>query len=439
MTLAVRICVFIIVLIAWPSWAGPEQNSVLADAGVERLRAILDPYINDRLIPGYYLAIHDNKGMRVEVSDGWASEGEALESGPEVLYSIMSMSKPIVAFATLRLVEQEKLGLDDPVKNYIPTFSKLVVAKEGKLNLATESLERDVTIRDLLTHTAGLTYSDTSYGREEVSKRYRELGLFDFGVEQNLQLDEQIQALVTLPLVSQPGSRFVYSASVDVVAHILELITRQSFDSVLDELVLQPLGMMDTHLVVPTEKVSRLASMYRPRRATYPIPGKYRQYQSYFSEPDGPKNFGQSKLSTVSVGDGLVTTANDLSKFLSLLLNDGVHAGQRLVTKETVDMMFEHQLPNALGKNALVYNFGPRMIEVGFSFGLGIKLVAGGDPLEKTDHDYYFWEGAASTAFWIDRSSESFGMFLSQLYPTEFSPTSQLVEVSRTVGSNLGN
>ena len=435
MMLAVRICIFFFVLVSCRSWAEPDPNAPAR----ERLRAILEPHISDRLLPGFYLAIHDNQRKLVEVSDGWASEGEGLEPGPEVLHSIMSMSKPILTFATLRLAEQKKFGLDDPVNKYIPNFSNLVVAKDGKLDGTTEGLDRNVTIRDLLTHTAGLTYSDASYGREEVSRKYRELGLFDLGVEENSLLDQQVQTLVSLPLVSQPGSRFVYSASVDVVAHILELVAGQSIGSVLSQVVLQPLSMTDTHLVVPKEKLSRLASMYRPRRATYPVPGKYRQYQTYFDERGSVKNFGQTEPPMVSVGDGLITTARDLSRFLSMLVNDGMHEGQRLAARETVDMMFEHQLPHSLGNNALVYNFGPRMIDVGFSFGLGIKLVAGGDPLQRTDHDYYFWEGAANTAFWIDRSSKSFGIFLSQHYPTEFSPITQLVEVSRIFGPNLGD
>ena len=192
---------------------------------VKEVRSILDPLVDEQLLPGFYLGVFDSEGLVLDVTRGKAAEAGELKPGPGVLYAVMSMTKPIVSFVALQMIEQGKLSLEDPVSKFIPEFASLVVVEEGDLNKPQQELERAVTIRDLLTHTSGLTYSEDIVGREEVAKLYAELGIFPLDERTDNSMSEvsdHVAALAQLPLVGQPGQRFVYSVSIDVLGRVLE-------------------------------------------------------------------------------------------------------------------------------------------------------------------------------------------------------------------------
>ena len=405
------------------------------EAVVSEIKSVLDPLVDEQMLPGYYLGVFDAERSLFEVAMGSTREDNALPPSGDVLYAIMSMSKPIVSFAVLRLIEEGRLQLDDPVSKYIPEFASLTVVDEGDLDEVQEELERPITIRDLLRHTSGLTYSEDIVGREEVAKLYAELGIFPLDEPENSALptlSDHIAALTQLPLVAQPGQQFIYSVSIDVLGRVLELIERKSLDHVLQEWVLAPLGMESTYFVVPSEQETRLAQMYRPRVATYPIPGVYKRYQPY-EVGGGRVNFGLKSDRLLSGGAGLISSANDYVKFLQMLMAGGVWKGERLLSAETAESLFEHQLPDHLGSNALVYNFGPSSKGSGFSFGLGIQTKGTGNPRLTADHDYYVWYGAANTGFWIDRESELIGVFMAQHIPSQYQMVPDLVDIVRKI------
>ena len=378
---------FAVVLLVYGASSKAEDH----DAVIAEIRSILDPLVDEQMLPGYYLGVFDKKSSLFEVSMGSTREAGALRPSGDVLYAIMSMTKPIVSFAALRLIDERRLQLDDPVAKYIPELGSLTVVDEGDLDKVQEELVRPITIRDLLRHTSGLTYSEDVVGREEVAKLYAELGVFplDEPEDSNLPtLSDHITALAQLPLVAQPGQQFIYSVSIDVLGRILEIVERKSLDLVLREWVLDPLDMDSTYFVVPPEQEARLAQMYRPRLATYPIPGVYKRYQPY-DVGGGRVNFGLKSDRLLSGGAGLISSANDYAKFLQMLMAGGVWKGERLLAAETAESLFEHQLPDHLGSNALVYNFGPSSKGSGFSFGLGIQTKGTGNPSLAEDHDYY--------------------------------------------------
>ena len=319
------------------------------------------------------------------------------------------------------------------MSKFVPEFASLVVVEEGDLNKPQQELERAVTIRDLLTHTSGLTYSEDIVGREEVAKLYAELGIFPLDERTDNTMSEvsdHVAALAQLPLVGQPGQRFVYSVSIDVLGRVLEVLKNQRLNSILDELVFEPLGMDSTGFVVPKQKADRMAQMYRPRLATYPVPGAFKQYQPY-EVGEGRINFGLKPDRLINGGAGLISSANDYSQFLRMLLNGGEFQGKRLLSKEKVEWMFTHQLPEHLGPEALVYNFGPSTVGSGFSYGLGISTKGSGNPFVPEDHDYYFWYGAANTGFWIDREKRLIGIFMAQHIPSQYNLVPELVDVVR--------
>ena len=401
--------------------------------GVKEVRSILDPLVEEQLLPGFYLGVFDSGGLVLDVTRGKAAEAGELKPGPDILYAIMSMTKPIVSFAAIQLIEQGKLGLEDPVSKFIPEFGSLVGVEDGDLDKPQQELERAVTIRDLLTHTSGLTYSVDIVGREEVAQLYADLGIFplDERTDDNLsEISDHVAALTQLPLVEQPGQRFIYSVSTDVLGRVLEIVKNQRLDSILTEMVFEPLGMDSTGFVVPKQKADRMAQMYRPRLATYPVPGAFKQYQPY-EIGEGRINFGLKPDRLINGGAGLISSANDYSQFLRMLLNGGEFQGKRLLSKEKVEWMFTHQLPEHLGPEALVYNFGPSTVGSGFGYGLGISTKGSGNPFVPEDHDYYFWYGAANTGFWIDREKRLIGIFMAQHIPSQYNLIPELVDVVR--------
>lgn len=424
---------FAVVLLVYSASSKAEDH----DAVVAEIRSILDPLVDEQMLPGYYLGVFDEKSSLFEVSMGSTREAGELRPSGNVLYAIMSMTKPIVSFAALRLIDEKRLQLDDPVAKYIPELGSLTVVDEGDLDKVQEELVRPITIRDLLRHTSGLTYSEDVVGREEVAKLYAELGVFplDEPEESGLPtLSDHITALAQLPLVAQPGQQFIYSVSIDVLGRILEIVERKSLDLVLREWVLDPLGMDSTYFVVPPDQEARLAQMYRPRLATYPIPGVYKRYQPY-DVGGGRVNFGLKSDRLLSGGAGLISSANDYAKFLQMLMAGGVWKGERLLAAETAESLFEHQLPDHLGSNALVYNFGPSSKGSGFSFGLGIQTKGTGNPSLAEDHDYYVWYGAANTGFWIDRANGLIGVFMAQHIPSQYQMVPDLVGIVRKIKS----
>ena len=413
------------------------HSSELQDSVRGEVRSVLDPLIEDKLIPGYYLAIYDQNGKQFEDKQGFAAEIDNLEPAEHVLYAIMSMSKPIVSFAALRLVERGDLKLNDPVSKYIPELESLTVVEEGDLDNAQVEASQAITIHHLLTHTSGLTYSQDVTGREEVAEIYAELGIFPIDERTTDGLDDlsdHVEALAQLPLVSHPGERFVYSVSIDVLGRVLEIVRGTNLSEIIDELVLAPLEMKSTFFKVPQSEQARLAQMYRPRVATYPIPGKYLRYQPYQFE-SGAKNFGLKKDQYLSGGAGLLSSAGDYYKFLNMLLNEGELNGQRLASKSTVQMMFTDQLPDHLGSNGLVYNFGPNALGTGFGYGFGIRTLEEGNPKNADDHDYYFWAGAANTGFWIDKRHGLIGIFMAQHLPTQYDRIPELVQITRSLSN----
>lgn len=425
---------FFALLLATIVHASKADDVVVLSPMTQEYANLLNPMVDEQLIPGYYLSVYKNGQQVVDLSLGFADEEANLLPGQDVLYFIASMTKPIVSLATLKLVEQGQLNLTDPVKQFIPEFANVLVVPEGDLDNATEELGRDITIHDLLTHTSGLTYSQDITGREEIAKVYADLGLFaiDGLAESKLgSLADHVEQLVQLPLVFQPGEVFVYSVGIDVVGRVLEIVTGKPLDIAIAELVLKPLAMTDTHFTIPEAKRGRLAAMYSPRVATYPIPGVYRRYQPYQNLPKGHQNFGVSEAGYLSGGAGLVSTARDYAKLLAVMSN-GFRVGQKqYLSPQIGNQLFRNQLPAVLEDEGLVYNFGPSANKTGFSYGLGIRLIEDGNLTRSDDHDYYFWAGAANTGFWIDLKNDVYGIFMTQHLPTQYDRTAEMVEIAR--------
>jgi CubicO group peptidase (beta-lactamase class C family) len=319
------------------------------------------------------MAAKDGKVVHFEAS-GKRDVTSGAPMKKDTIFRIYSMTKPITGVAMMMLFEEGKWQLNDPVSKHIPEFANLKVAKANpSTGVVTQvAPDRPMTMRDLMTHTAGLTYG--VFGSTPVDKMYTEANVLDA----NQSLQSAIDKLSKIPLLFQPGERWHYSVAVDVQGYVVEKLSGKPFPEFLKARIFDPLKMTDTGFYVPAEKMDRFAAFYTYDKERKLVPHPNADYTKPPAMPSG--------------GGGLVSTASDYMRFCQMLLNGGELDGQRLLSPLTVKLMRTNMLP------ASADTFTP-----GTGFGLDFAVVedpaaAGGYGGKGT----YYWGGYAGTWFWID-------------------------------------
>lgn len=334
---------------------------------------------------------------------------------PDTLFRIYSMTKPIVSVALMMLYEKGHFQLFDPVSKFIPAFKDLkVYTSGGESGFELVDLKREVTIRDLLTHTSGLTYHFWEYG--PVEEMYRETS-----VSSNKPLPEFITDLLKLPLAFQPGTCWRYSFSTDIVAYLIEVISGKSLDVFLRGNLFEPLGMVDTGYYVPQEKLGRFAAMYGSGNIFSPQITGTKVYKDAEEGINillaGPTDSLESKPHSIfRGGHGLVSTAPDYLRFCQMLLNMGEIAGKRFLSRKTIELM----TTNHLSPKLMPIEIGGEDW-LGYGFGLGFRVLTDLGQCEILGSvGEYGWSGAASTYFWIDPEEEFIGIQMAQFQPSGY-------------------
>jgi CubicO group peptidase (beta-lactamase class C family) len=304
----------------------------------------------------------------------------------DTIFRIYSMTKPVTSLAAMMLWEEGAFLLDDPIARYLPDLSDLKVAVERDGHIDLVPAQRPVTIQDLLRHTSGLTYEFR--GRGPVHRMYTGARVHS----RSQSNADQVAALGKLPLLHQPGTRWEYGRSTDVVGRLIEVLSGLTLGAFLERRILAPLGMIDTAFHVPPRDHARLAEAF----AKDPDTGDAVQLQKVRDPP-----------TLESGGGGLVSTAADYARFLQMLLNGGALDGVRLVSRKTVELMTADHLGSITG--------APDLLVPGYGFGLGfaVRLHAG---LARTPGSVgeYFWGGLAGTTFWVDPAEQLFAVLLIQ-------------------------
>jgi CubicO group peptidase (beta-lactamase class C family) len=326
----------------------------------------------------------------------------------DTIFRIYSMTKPIVSVALLTLYEEGLFQLDDPVSRFIPSWADLKVWSDGTPDNWTVTFpEREMQIRDLLTHTSGLTYGFMN--RHPLDALYRRRGVEREGAA---TLQEMIDKLAGLPLRFSPGTQWSYSVATDVCGYLCEVISGMPLDRFLAERIFVPLGMADTGFHVPADKAHRLAANYAFTAADplalfdAPATSTYRQRPTFLSG-----------------GGGLVSTAGDYLRFAQMLANRGEFQGQRVLGRKTVEYLSTNHLPGNVDLASMGQRVFSEVSYEGIGFGLGVSVTL--DPAKAGvvgspgDHG---WGGAASTVFWVDRSEELVVILLAQLMPSSTYP-----------------
>jgi CubicO group peptidase (beta-lactamase class C family) len=375
----------------------PEEAGFSAER-LERINIGMQRYIDQKLIAGIVTLVA-RRGRVVHFERFGMQDIEAHKPMQlDTVFRIYSMTKPITSVALMMLYEHGLFHLNDPVSKFIPEFKEVkVFVTEGEL----ADLTREITIRDLLTHTAGL-----SYGDEEdcpVDELYRQADVFN----PQITLQESIRRISELPLANQPGEVWRYSVATDVLGYLVEVISDMPLADFLEERILQPLGMKDTAFFVPSAKMERFATIYGQTEK-----GNLEVLDVAFAG-------GYSENVRLHLGgQGLVSTAADYLRFAQMVLNKGELDGVRVLGPKTVELMTTDHLPPGLLPIAMGEEQMP-----GFGFGLGFSvLIDAAQAGIVASVGTHGWGGWASTKFWIDPQEQLIGILMLQYISSRTHP-----------------
>jgi CubicO group peptidase (beta-lactamase class C family) len=372
----------------------------LSPARLERIGAAVQRSIDEHRIAGAVTMVVRHGRIAWLDARGSADRETNKPMQADTLFRICSMTKPITSVAVMMLYEEGRFQLEDPVSSYLPEFKNakvLVTPATGESKLVPAT--REMTILDLLRHTSGLTY----HWNSTLGAIYAKAGAAHGLLQYDGTIADCVKALATAPLLFNPGERWEYSLSVDVLGRLVEVVSGMPLDKFFQTRIFAPVGMTDTYFYPPADKVPRLAAAYtyRTGEGLARFPDKPIVEDAFVYSADYPYN-GPKKL--FSGGGGLCSTAADYARFCQMLLNGGRVGQERLLSRKSVELMSSDHL----GK------IGP---EQGFGLGFGVDGIKA--PLnELGSAGQYSWGGFFYTAFTIDPKEDMVTIFMGQLHPT---------------------
>lgn len=386
--------------------ASPDSVGLSA-ARLARVDAALKPYIDNKQLAGAVVAIaRKNKTVYMK-SFGAADIDSNKAMTDDAIFRIASMTKPVTSVAVMMLYEEGKFLLDDPIAKFIPEF------KEPKVLMAdatTVPAKREITIRDLLRHTSGISYR---FWGKPVAEVYEKAGIFDGLAPTEGTIAEMTKRIAAQPLHSQPGEAFEYGLNTDVLGYLVETVSGMPLDKFFKERIFNLLKMPDTQFYVSDAQRNRVVSLYTPG-----------EKGGLAKSPDAPTRWGQLIFSPTvpygpqrtyfSGGGGLTSTARDYLRFTQMFLNGGQLDGKRLLSRKSVELMAMNHIgdisvwtyvpPGAAG------NLGDK-----FGLGFGVRSDVGMNELGSTGE--YMWAGIFNTRFWIDPKEKLSIVMMGQIIP----------------------
>jgi CubicO group peptidase (beta-lactamase class C family) len=376
---------FITACSAAPSTSLPALDA----AGVAAMDGTLQAAVDKGEIPGVVAAVTNRDQVLYVKAFGKQNAAQGVSMSTDTLFRIASMTKPVTSLGIMMLYEQGKLQLDDPVSAHLPAYKDRPVIEtfnEKDATYTTRAAKSEMTIRQLLTHTSGLGYPFTS---PEV-----------FAIQQKTKQDPR-----EMPLLFDPGTRWVYSASTSVLGEIVEKLSGQGIEAFDQERIFRPLGMIDTSYHLPAEKAGRLVTVSR-------------REETGLVETANPPTY----TPTVRGDGGLISTASDYVAFVQLFLNEGSRQGATLLKPESIRLMTTNQIgsvvvdemPAVIPRTSAVFPFGAGKDK----FGLGFQItMTEGRPTHERGMGSYTWAGINNTHFWVDPENGIGVVFLTQVLP----------------------
>lgn len=381
--------------------------SGMEESRLERIGKHLDKYVADGKLPGASILVSRDQKEMYYHETGYADVERKVPVARDTVFRIYSMTKPITSVALLSLYEHGLFQLDDPVSKYIPEWENLKVYESGEGDsIKTREPIRPMIIKDLLTHTSGLTYGFMN--SHPVDKLYRDNQI---GGAPGLTLKDMIGGLAEIPLLYDPGSRWNYSVSTDVCGYLVELFSGQSLDEYVDQTVLQPLYMGHSGFKVKPADKTNLAACYN-------------HHPEGFRLQDDPKGSRYHETPTfLSGGGGMVCTIDDYMSFAICMQGYPVIGNAPVLGNEMVSYALKNHLPGGADLAGMGQSVFAETSFEGVGFGLGFSVVV--DPVAASVLDSVGsagWGGAASTYFWVDPAQAISVVFMTQLLPSSTFP-----------------
>lgn len=389
---------------AAPSALAAPRKAVMVPAGVSaervaRIDAVLQRYVDENRLAGAVALILRDGQPVYEKAVGWGDKEANRRMTVDTIFRIASQTKAITSTAVLALVEEGKIGLDQPVSQFIPTFAKTTVAVRDEAGSVTfQPAKRPITIRHLLTHTAGISYGTSP----EVASLYEAKGFgpaAGFGwytADKNEPICVSMERLGTLPFVAQPGEAWVYGYNTDILGCVVEKASGMPLDEFVQTRITGPLGMKDTRFYLTPEQRPRLAAVYASGEDGRIV-----------RAPDGAKGQGayaDGPRRSFAGGAGLLSTARDYARFLEMIRNDGALGGVRILSPRSVRLMRTNQV-------------GTLHSSDGLGFGLGFETTDRYGANGMDSAGAFGWAGAYGTIYRIDPESKLSILLMIQLIP----------------------
>lgn len=365
-----------------------------------KVDAVIDSLIDAGKVAGGVAVVwHDGKVVH-EKSYGWKDAAHEVKMPMDGIFRIASQTKLIVSVAALQLIEKNKFNLDTPIENWIPQFSTQKVAVKNGQTIELVQRNKSITLRHLLSHASGISSAD----------EWPQFGLLfkEYGLDKPLNytyknLEEEVNQIARMPLVHQPGARFSYGVSTDVLARWIEVVSGVSLGEYLSASIFKPLNMVDTYFKLPADKKDRLL----PVNVTGPS-GKLIAMGNQFFPVDFPV---RSEITIESGAGGLVSTPQDYMKLLVCLMNDGFYAKRKsLLGKQWIDSLATSQL------NGEKFITGGIKSKNTFGLGVGVTTKEGSEVTHASEGSF-FWGGAFNTSYVVDRKKKVITLFMFQRAP----------------------
>ena len=378
--------------------AGRTDAAVAADR-LGRIDKLLQQYVDDNRIPGAVgLVLRDGRPL-YEGAVGWSDKEASRKMTADTIFRIASQSKALTSVAILILMEEGALTLNTPVSEFIPTFAKTTVMTKGESGMTPEPARRAINIKDLLTHTAGISYGTDA----SVASLYEAKGLgpaAGFGwytADKDEPVCDTMERLGTLPFVAQPGEAYVYGYNTDILGCVVERASKMPLDQFIATRITTPLGMKDTRFFLPPDQRARLATVYAsgPDGKIVRAPEGARGQGHYV---DGPRR-------SFAGGAGLLSTARDYARFLEMIRNGGALDGVRILSPRSVALMTTNQV-------------GTLHSQTGLGFGLGFETTDRYGANGMSSVGTFGWGGAYGSTYRVDPDARLTIVFMIQLIPS---------------------
>lgn len=369
----------------------------LSSERLDRLSNTMQKYVDEEKLSGSVVLVARKGQIAYFEAFGQSDIETQTLMDKQTIFRIASQTKAIVSAGVMLLQEEGQLLINDPVGKYLPAFKETTVAEpkeEGGYNIV--KAKRAITIRDLLTHTAGI-----GYGYGPAADRWAEAGIQGwYFADREEAIQATVNRIATLPFDAHPGESFVYGYNTDILGALIEVVSGTPLDDFLQKRILDPLDMQDTHFYLPKEKAKRLATVYSLSNGKFFKANAANPMQNQGAYVDGPRK-------SFSGGAGYLSTAEDYATFLQMMLNKGTLNGKRLLSRKTVELMTTNHLSEGM------YTW-----QAGTGFGLGFSVLDNlGTRGTLGTEGEFAWGGAYHSSYWVDPDEELVVVYFTQLIP----------------------